>query len=213
MQRRFRLSHLDLAGREAGAPRPLLRALTSIVPHLACLLVMMCILAQRIRVIATSPAYHDQPAQRLLLNVPGTISCARNGSAARLSRPGGNALETAAEAPGAFRAGPPSPPPIPERPGPPRSWSTPKLSSIGSTHVALSQPAITPAYHRVRKPVITGSETRLTPGRNTSWRCPGGSNGRCFPQNHSESRACGLRKVTRCMKLSLLSVLCAAFLG
>src|SRR5271169_899232 len=47
------------------------RALTSIVPDLPCLLVMVCILAKGSGDCA-SPAYHDHPPQRLLQNFPDT---------------------------------------------------------------------------------------------------------------------------------------------
>src|ERR1700722_11850566 len=47
------------------------RALTSIVPDLPCLLVMVCILAKGSDDCA-SPAYHDHPPQRLLQNFPDT---------------------------------------------------------------------------------------------------------------------------------------------
>src|SRR5437763_4164992 len=46
-------------------------ALTSIVPVLPCLLVMVCS-SPKDPVIATSPAYHDHPPQRLLQNFPDT---------------------------------------------------------------------------------------------------------------------------------------------
>src|SRR3954465_6627570 len=47
------------------------RALTSIVPDLPCLLVMVCILAKGSGDYA-SPAYHDHPPQQLLQNFPDT---------------------------------------------------------------------------------------------------------------------------------------------
>jgi len=46
-------------------------ALTSIVPDLPCLLVMVCILAKGSG-DTQSPAYHDHPSRRLLLNFPDT---------------------------------------------------------------------------------------------------------------------------------------------
>src|SRR5712671_5311318 len=56
------------------------RALTSIVPDLPCLLVMVCILAKGSG-DCPSPAYHDHPRQRLLQNFPDTTGVTKAGEA------------------------------------------------------------------------------------------------------------------------------------
>src|SRR4029077_8121752 len=86
------------------------RALTSIVPDLPCLLVMVCILAKGSGDCA-SPAYHDHPPQRLLQNFPDTTpkwssSEATDENKASLERRYGDCRACA------FRAG--VPPPKPE---------------------------------------------------------------------------------------------------